>query len=108
MRTIVVQLPPIENERAEPELENFTIEFLRRRENEFSSLHDFVNNEQLDKAQKMTHNWKSICQPYGLAGLGILAAHLEDRLKEKDLSICNMLLDQMKDYFSKKKAQLRP
>jgi HPt (histidine-containing phosphotransfer) domain-containing protein len=90
------------HESVAPGLEPFVADFFKDRKKDQQSLRTFVDDMDYDSARKIAHNWKGFCEPYGFAGLGLLAAELEQALKnEDDAAIQNLLLN-IDAYFLKK------
>lgn len=60
-----------------PGLEPFVATFFEDRKKEFLQIKAYVENQALEPARKLAHNWKGFCEPYGFGHLGLMAAELE-------------------------------
>ena len=85
-----------------PGLEGFVPDFFEDRKKDLRELRSLITDKNYDSARKIAHNWKGFCEPYGFAGLGLLAAELEVALKAEDHAQVQRLLFNIDQYFQRK------
>lgn len=99
-------LMQIENEKPEPGMEPYMLEFFNNRVKELAQIKTSLDNNQLDEIQKKTHAWKGFSRPFGFNHLETLAIELESAVRQNDLEECKKLIDQIEDYLNQKQKYL--
>lgn len=86
-----------------PGLEPFVQEFYSDRVQELISFKIFLENKDFESVAKLSHQWKSFCEPYGFGNMGEMAKNLEEASKRDDYNSCLSLVNDIEDYLDKKK-----
>lgn len=86
-----------------PGLEPFVSTFFVDRKNDFANLKTYIDDNNMEQARKLAHNWKGYCEPYGFGHLGVMAAELEKAIAANSSETIKNLLLSMELYLANKK-----
>lgn len=97
----------LSHEKAEPGLEQFTLEFLSDREGEYKELVGALATSNFESMRSLGHKWKGFCTPYGFHQLGELAAKLEVASEQENKVECQSIITVMNEYLEQKRESLK-
>jgi HPt (histidine-containing phosphotransfer) domain-containing protein len=87
-----------EDEKPFEGLEPFVEKFLLDRINELEVIKQSLLNKDYTSLQKLMHQWKGFCEPYGFGPLAKLSIKLEEQAKRQSHSECEKFAEEIKKY----------
>ncbi len=96
----------LNEEQGLPELKPLQADFLKDRKADLQKIKFHMEKNEFQEVEKITHNWKGFCAPYGFAYLADVAKALENDIKSGQSIEADQFVQDIEEYLKFKEEIL--